>query len=75
MNRFVRVCTTYTGAGHAHDGQRLQDARRANDPGETQEEDDPQDVLEAGQVHTHEGPHLRALEVERGKEEEIVGKL
>ena len=41
----------YTGAGHNHNGKGFHDAGGSHDPGETQEQDDPQDVLEAGQVH------------------------
>lgn len=56
---------TYTGATQADYGQRLQDSRSAHNPGETEEEDDAQDVLQAGQVDAHEGPHLRTLSTER----------
>ena len=52
---------THTGATQAYNGHRFQDACCADDPGQSKEQDDPQDVLEAGQVDAHEGPHLRAL--------------
>ena len=42
---------TYTGTGHNHNGQGLHDASGAHDPGEAQEQNDPQDVLQTGQVH------------------------
>lgn len=53
--------STHTRAAQADDGQGLQDAGSADNPGKPQEQDDPQDILEAGQVDTHESPHLRAL--------------
>lgn len=61
----IQFFFTYTGATQADYGQRLQDSRGAHNPCETEEEDDAQDVLQAGQVDAHEGPHLRALSTER----------
>lgn len=60
-----RFFLTYTRATQADYGQRLQDSSSAHYPGETEEEDDAQNVLQAGQVDAHEGPHLRALFMER----------
>ncbi len=57
---------THTRAAQADNSQRLQDAGSADNPGKSQKQDDPQNILEAGEVDTHEGPHLRAL---RGKGE------
>lgn len=56
---------THTDAAHGDDGEGSQDSCRADDPGETQEEDDTQDVLHAGQVHPDERPHLWDLRVDR----------
>ncbi len=53
---------THTGAAQADDGQGLQDAGSADNPGETQKQDDTQNILKTGEVDTHEGPHLRALQ-------------
>lgn len=53
--------STHTRAAQADNSQGLQDAGGADDPGETQKQDDPQNILEAGEVDTHEGPHLWAL--------------
>lgn len=53
--------STHTRAAQADNSQGLQDASSADDPGKAQKQDDPQNILEAGEVDTHEGPHLRAL--------------
>ena len=67
--RVASVVNTHARAAQADDSQRLQDAGGADDPGETQEQDDPQNVLEAGEVDAHEGPHLRALWRQQSREE------
>lgn len=53
--------STYTRAAQAHYDQWLQDASSADDPGKAQKQDDPQNILKAREVDTHEGPHLWAL--------------
>ena len=53
--------STHTRAAQADNSQGLQDAGSADNPGKTQKQDDPQYILEEGEVDTHEGPHLRAL--------------
>ena len=53
---------THTAAADEDDAEGLQHASRAHHPGEPQEQDDPEDVLQAGQVHPHEGPHLGGLD-------------
>lgn len=52
---------THTRTTQSYNGHRFQDACRANNPSQSEKQDDPQNVLEAGEVDTHEGPHLRAL--------------
>lgn len=67
--RVKRGLSTHTRAAQADDSQGLQDAGSADNPGESQKQDDPQNVLEARQVDAHEGPHLRALCRGRGAEQ------
>lgn len=56
---------TYTHAAHGDNGKSAQDSCRTDDPRETQEEDDTQDVLHAGQVHPNECSHLGALGMDK----------
>lgn len=52
---------THTRAAQAYNSEGLQDASSSHNPGKTQKQDDPKNILEAGEVDTHESPHLRAL--------------
>lgn len=58
---YEAVTDTYTGAAQADNNQRFQNAGCADYPGKAKKQDDPQNILEAGEVDTHECPHLRAL--------------
>lgn len=52
---------THTGAADEDHAEGLYDAGDAHHPCEPQEEDHPKDVLQARQVHTHEGAHAGGL--------------
>lgn len=52
---------THTGAADEDHTKGLHDACNAHHPSESQEEDDTKDVLQARQVHTHEGAHTWGL--------------
>ena len=52
---------THTAAADEHNEEGLQHPSRAHHPGQPQEEDDPKDILQAGQVHPHEGAHAGCL--------------
>ena len=52
---------THRGAAHEDDNEGAQDTPDAHHPGHSEEEDDPKDVLDAGQVHTHQGAQLWCL--------------
>lgn len=56
---------THADAAHGDDEEGLQDAGRPHDPGQPQEEDHAEDVLQAGQVDADEGAHARALRGQR----------
>ena len=57
---------THTGAADEDHAEGLYDAGDAHHPCEPQEEDHPKDVLQAGQVHPHEGAHAGCLWSRRG---------
>lgn len=57
---------THTAAADEHNEEGLQHASCAHHPGQPQEEDNPKDVLQAGQVHPHEGAHAGCLWSRRG---------
>lgn len=52
---------THAAAADEDDTEPLQDPSASHDPRQTQEQDHPEDVLQAGQIDAHEGPHLRRL--------------
>lgn len=52
---------THTGAAHEDHTEGLHDASDAHHPSEPQEEDDAKDVLQAREVHAHEGAHTWSL--------------
>lgn len=52
---------THTGAAHEDHTEGLHDASDAHHPSEPQEEDDAKDVLQAREVHAHEGAHAWGL--------------
>ena len=52
---------TYTGAADEDDEKGLTNAGYTHDPGQTQEENDTKDVLDAGKVDAHQCPHLTVL--------------
>lgn len=54
---------THTDAAHGDNGEGPQDSSRANNPAETQKQNDTQDVLHAGQVYADECAHLLDLRV------------
>lgn len=56
--------STHTRAAEEDHAEGLHDPRDANDPCETEEEDDPKDILQAGQVDTHKSAHPGSLERE-----------
>lgn len=58
---------THAAAADEDDAEALQHAGRPHHPGQAQEEDDAEDVLEARQVHAHEGAHLRRLQGGRSR--------
>lgn len=58
---------THANAAHGHDGEGSEDSRRSDNPGETQEKDHTQNVLQAGQVHPDERSHLGYLEKQETK--------
>lgn len=62
-----RARYTYTTAAHGYDDKGLQDACSSHNPGHSQKQDDPQDILKAGQVDAHERPHLWTLNELRHK--------
>lgn len=49
---------THTDAAHGDNGEGSQDSSCANNPAETQKQNDTQDVLHAGQVYSDESAHL-----------------
>lgn len=57
---------THTAAADEHDEEGLQHTGRAHHPGQPQEQDNPEDILQAGQVHPHEGAHAGCLWSRRG---------
>lgn len=56
---------THTDATHEDNGEGLQDACCANDPGKAQKENHTQDVLHARQINSNERSHLGHLEMQR----------
>ena len=58
---------THTAAANEHNEEGLQHTGRAHHPGQPQEEDNPEDILQAGQVHPHEGAHAGCLWSRTGK--------
>lgn len=52
---------SYNAAADKYDAEALHDSCSSDDPRQTDEEDDAEDVLEARQVDPHEGAHLRQL--------------
>lgn len=60
---------THTAAADEHNEEGLQHTSCAYHPGQPQEEDNPKDVLQAGQVHPHEGAHAGCLWSRRGVRE------
>lgn len=52
---------TYSGTAHEDDDEGANDSSDANHPGHPQEQDHPEDVLQAWQVHSHERTHLGRL--------------
>lgn len=53
---------TYAGAAHGDEAKSLDDAGRANDPRQTDEEDDAENVLHAREIDAGQGAELgRAL--------------
>lgn len=58
---------THTAAADEDNEKRLQHTSCAHHPGQPQEEDDPEDVLQAGQVHAHEGAHAGCLRGQEGR--------
>ena len=62
---------THRGAAHKDDDEGPDDPADAHQPGHPEEEDDAKDVLDARQVHAHQGTQLRSLgEGERQTERE-----
>ena len=55
------IFRTYHRATEQDDEERLDNARSSNDPGKTNEEKYPEDILETWQVHSYEGPHFDRL--------------
>lgn len=66
VEQTFRAQYTYTTAAHGYNNKGLQDACTSHNPGHSQKQDDPQDILKAGQVDAHERSHLwtRLSEVE-----------
>ena len=58
---------THTAAADEHYEEGLQHTGCAHHPGQPQEEDDPEDVLQAGKVHSHEGAHAGCLNGQEGR--------
>lgn len=58
---------THTATAYKDNAEALQHPSSSHHPGQSQEQDDTEDVLEAGQVYTHKRPHLGRL-VGRSKE-------
>ncbi len=52
---------TDRGAAHEHDDEGLDDAADAHHPGHPEKQNHTQDVLQAGQVDTHQRSHPRSL--------------
>lgn len=52
---------THTAAADEHYEEGLQHTGRAHHPGQPQEQDNPEDILQTGQVHPHEGAHAGGL--------------
>lgn len=63
-----RQSNTHTATAYEDDAEALQHPGISHHPGQPQEQDDTEDVLEAGQVNAHERPHLWRLEGERSRE-------
>lgn len=55
------MALTHAAAADEDDTQCLQNPGRSYDPGEPEEKDDTEYVLQARQVNTHERAHLRGL--------------
>lgn len=64
--RFTVCHVTHRGAAHEYDDEGFDDAADAHHPGHPEEQNHTQDVLQAGQVHTHQRPHPRSLQTHRG---------
>lgn len=63
--RTAGLSTTHTAAAYKDDAEALKDPSSSHHPSQPQEQNDTKDVLEARQVHAHEGSHLWWLEVRR----------
>lgn len=57
---------THTGAAKEDHAERFHDSGDPHHPGEAQKQDDPKDVLQAGQVDAHEGAHPWSLRRKQG---------
>lgn len=65
---------THTAAADENNEEGLQHTGCAYHPGQSQEQDNPEDVLQAGQVHPHEGAHAGCLRSRRGGGEQRISK-
>ena len=52
------MSTTYARAAHGDEAKALKDASYANDPSQSDEKDDTEDVLHARKVDTGQSPQL-----------------
>jgi hypothetical protein len=52
---------TYSRTTHEDDDEGANDSSDAHHPGHPQEQDHPEDVLDTGEVHSHQGPQLWSL--------------
>lgn len=53
---------THRGAAHSDDDEGPDDTSDSHQPGHPEEQDHPEDVLDARQVHAHQGAELGSLE-------------
>lgn len=62
------MANTYTATTYKDNAEALQHPSSSHHPGQTQEEDDTKDVLQARKVNTHKRPHLWRLRGDTSRE-------
>lgn len=60
----LHCCFTHCWATHEDDDEGAEDSADTDHPGHPQEEDDPKNVLDTRQVHSHQSAQLWSLTIE-----------